>query len=482
MSKVPKNRKDELDRLLHNELQQFFGITNSNGGVFGKLKDFLITQKNSTKYFAATKFHLYHKTKIIQTFEESPNLQDIHHIVRKNVRSNCISGLIQKFSELKIAIPPKKGERSVKESLFNCLEGIFYDDATEMSYWRVGGDWYQVSSRYTFEVYAEYIRVLKASLIDRDASPLKLKWPLKSELDFPDKKSMNPKLYRIELKKYRETRFVTEGIYNKLYKDQPSFIVTDSDVAPYGVEICDLFQCVPNPEGKPTIYLYHVKKAFNADGYRVAICQILCSAYFLHDSFKRDETSRDSAAFKLFQYIQKNRDKSLGIYEFNDYKEFMEHLRNATFVFSPLFDTGERELDKDFMALIKYDFSDFEDEIEPQFRAGLEIALYSFLLKEEYILPGGEFTAKWFETCSVGNDAGFYVCNETGSFIDPFPSREISNMDPKQLRRILKGKYYKIVDGLSIKQLIVHMSEVLHSMGFKLKICQIEGVVDDRLV
>lgn len=364
-----------------------------------------------------------------------------------------INGVIKSFSAMKISI----GEKFKREFIFNCLEGVFYDDVTEKNYWRVGGHWYEVSCKYTFEVYTEYISVLKASLLNKDDCPLKINWPLKCDRNLPETKSDN---FGNQLKIYNRTRFISEGEYNNLYNALPFFIVTDARVVPYGLEICDLFQYIPNPEKKCTIYLHHVKKAFGADGYRCAICQILSSAYSLHNALNCE--GEDSTAKKLFDFIQNNSHNSTG-FKYANYKEFREQLRNATFVFSPLFDTGERELDKDRMALIKYDFSDFEEKIEPSFREGLKRELESFLLKEEFIHPDGEFTAKWFDSCSVVNDRGFHVQNEMGFFFDPFPGEKYRKLKQKGLRKILKEKYYKTVDALSTKQLIVHMSDALHS-------------------
>lgn len=172
-------------------------------------------------------------------------------------------------------------------------------------------------------------------------------------------------------------RFVNEGVYCNLYENvSPSFIVTDARVAPNGIEICDLFQFVSSPGQKSTFYLHHIKKAFGADGYRVAICQILCSAYSLHNALCCEGCNKDSSAYKLFECVQH---ESVGIV---DYKEFREKLRNATFVLSPLFPSGERDLDKDNLTLVKYNFSDFEKSIEPKLREDLKKELEPFLLKK----------------------------------------------------------------------------------------------------
>lgn len=483
LSKVSKGRKLELDKLLYTELDKFFRLTSpqQRDDLFGKLKDFIITQKDSTKYFEASKFNIHFHNKCLKTFDECPQLQDIHGIVSRKVANVSMTDFIKIFDGLKISIPPKTGERNVKVKLFNCLEGIFYDDDAEKNYWRVGNDWYEVSSKYSFDVYIAYARVLKVSLLRKKDCHLKMLWPLKSGRKLPDHEFENKKKFKIWLENYCSERFVPEGEYNKLYNGRYSFIVTDAKVAPHGVEISDLFQYIPNPTDKSKIYLYHVKKAHGADGYRVAICQILSSAYYLHDSFKK-VSSKDSPAYKLFEFIRDNRQNVKGIYEYENYKEFLDHLRNATFVFSPLFESGERDLDKDYTALIKYDFSDFEEMIEPiELREFFRKELKTFLFDNEFIYQDGEFTTKWFESCSVINDRGFHVPDKNGHYFDPFPGKQFGKLTQKRIRSILKEKYYKTVDGLSIKQLIVHMSEVLNFMGFGFKICQIEGEGDALL-
>lgn len=81
----------------------------------------------------------------------------------------------------------------------------------------------------------------------------------------------------------------------------------------------------------------------------------------------------------------------------------------------------------------------------------------------------GEFTTKWVDSCSVANDRGFHhVRNGKGLLVDSFPGEKISNLKPKDLRQILKVKYNKTVDALSTKQLILHVSDVFHSMGMRM--------------
>lgn len=480
MSKVPKNRKTELETLLLQHLEKYFRLTTlgETDDVFGELKNFSIVQKDSTKYYEASSFHIHYKSKMVQTFNERPQLQDMHPIVNKKFSSNSFNSFIKEFDALKISTPT--GERSVKEKLINCLEGVLYDDVAEKNYWRVNSEWYEVSPKYSFEVYAEYVRVLKASLLRKDQCSLKHLWPLKADRVCPDKTGVPRKKYEFNLKVYRQNRFEMEGIYNQLYSDDPLFVVTDNKVAPFGVEICDLFEFIPNPVDKSTLHLHHVKKAMGADGYRVAICQILCSAYLLRDCFIREDPSDDSAAFKFFSFIKDNRKPTMPIYV--SYKEFLDQLQKATFVFSPVFECGDRELDGHYSALLKYDFSDIEDEIDVPYRACLEKELKAFLLASEYIYASdGVFTPKWFDACSVVYDKGFLVKNDRGRHVDPFPGKRVSNMEPKQLRRILKDKYYRTVDGLAVKQIIVHCAAVLKALGFGFKICQIEGEGDDLL-
>lgn len=479
LSKVSGDRKEELNKLLTKELEQFFRMNSTTSSTYGKLQHFIVTQKNSTKYFEASEFRIHYKNKIVRTFDERPKLYDLHSIVNKN----RVKGIIESFNSMKISIPSEGGEKVVQEKFFNCLEGILYDDVTDENYWRVSGEWYQVSVKYTVEVYTEYIRVLKSSLLDVAKYPLEISWPLIPDRVLPVKEGTNKKTFKNELEMYKTRRFIREGDYNNLYIDRPSFIVTDAKVVQCGIEISDLFQWVPNSSGSSTIYLYHVKKVFGADGYRSVICQILCSAHTLHNALNCAGGEKDSSARLLFDFIQDTQNKSPSIIrKYANYAEFREQLRSATFVFSPIFETGERELDKDYMALTKYDFNDFGDEIEPSYRHGLNMELHKFLLKEKFIHSDGEFTTKWFEACSVPDDVGFrHVRNEKGLLVDSFPGKEISNLKPKDLRKLLKRKYYKTVDALSTKLLIVQMSEALHNMGFGFKICQIEGEEDKKL-
>ncbi len=182
----------------------------------------------------------------------------------------------------------------------------------------------------------------------------------------------------------------------------------------------------------------------------------------MYDTFQKGDLSETSPAFKLFDSVN----KKTSVY--SDYKEFLADLRNAKYIFSPLFESGARDLDKDYKALLNYNLRDFEDESEPESRDNLKIELKSFLLSFEYIYQDGKFTQKWYDACAVVRDRGFDVKNDRGRHVDPFPSSR--NLSSMQIRKILKRKYYKTVKGLSVKQLIVHLSEFLTSMGFGLKI------------
>lgn len=380
---------------------------------------------------------------------------------------------IKSFEKLQISIKPPDGKRRVKKKLFNCLEGIFYDDVTKKDYWRVRDDWYEVSSKYCIEVSKEYFRVIRASLLNESDCYLSIKWPLKPDREIPQKKDVQPKIYRLNVNSYKQSRYVKEGDYCNLYETVPHVVVTDSRVIFYGIEICDFFQHITNLNGKSTIYLYHVKKAFGADGYRSVTCQILQSANLLYNAFNCEGGSTDSSTYKLFEFLQEK-------YQYKNYKEFLTLLKNTTFVLSLLFASGSRELDKD-MILTKYNFSDFEDQIDIAFRENLKNKLDSFMLNNEFIHSDGEFTNKWFEACSVVNDRGFHIQNENGFFVDPFPGKKFSNLTPQALRKILKAKYFKTVNELSTKPLIVQTQNALKAMGFGFKICQIEGEKDTLL-
>lgn len=474
MSKVSKNRKTELDNLLLEELEQFFRLTTNSrcDNVSGKLKHFMITTKDSTENNEATKFTITYKRKLKKKFDQRPQLYELHTLVNKNFSKNSLRRFTNCFKALIISTKLPSGD-GISEKIWNCLEGVFYDETTRRNYWRVGNNWYQVTGKYSFDVYAEYIRVLKKSLLEKQDCSLTHLWPLKDDRIKPINDQTNRKGSEFTQKKYREERFVREGEYNALYKKEKYFTVIDCYVAPKGVEIGDLYQCVPNANGKYTIYLYHVKKVFNADGYRVAVRQILDSVYYLRDSFIR-KGSDDSAAHKLFLHIERHQEEAI----FTDYDEFLEQLKNAVIVFSPLFESGNRDLDIEYMSRLKYDFSDFEDSIELEYREDLKTELESFLLEFEYIYPDKDFTQKWYDACAVTRDKGFLVRHDRG-FHDPFPSRR--NLSSKQLRQILKQKYYKTVEGLATKQQVVQMAEELSSMGFGFKICQIEGAGDEFL-
>lgn len=481
MCRVPNNRMAELDKLLLQQLHQFFQVVagTKSEDAFRKLKDFSIVQSHNTKYFEARYYQVHYKGKPVKMFNENdgpPQLRNMHSIVNSKFWTKNFDSFVKGFDALQISIPATQtGERSVQEKLINCLEGVFYDDDKEKNYWRVGSHWYQVTGKYSSDVYAEYASIIRTSLLQKSDCSLNVLWPLIEGRKLP--------VRSCDRRKYKDSRFIYEGGYCKLYLKAPNFlIVTDNEVVIFGVEICDFFEFIPNPAGsRSTIHLHFVKKAFGADGYRSVFWQLLKSANYLFDSIIKGDASEDSASYKLFTFIQKNRKDQIPVYA--TYEEFLHYLRDATFVFSPLFASGERELDKVYMTLPKYDFSDFENYIDIAFREDLAIKLHSFLLGSEYIYESdGVFTQKWYDACSVINDRGFHIKNDAGFVYDPFPGKKISNMSGSQLRKILKAKYYyKSVDGLSVKQIIVRCSAELKCMGFGFKICQIEGEGDDLL-
>ncbi|KAG4068237.1 hypothetical protein HA402_007757 [Bradysia odoriphaga] len=440
LSKVPKNRKVQLDNMFQQELHTFFRLRagSKSDEAMDKLKDFSIVQSCNKKYFQAKHFYILFNRKVVQIFSKRPQLNDLRDIVNSKIFAKDLDNFKKGLESIEISVPAKQtGEKHAKEKLINCLEGVFYDDDMERNYWRVKGEWYQVTGKYSLDIYSEYIRILKTCLLDKVDCSLKELWP------------------KIEVKSKIE--FIFEGDYCKLYDNAPNFIVCDSNDLK-GVEICDLVEFITI--GKSTMRLHFVKKAFGADGYRVAFFQILCAVRYLYDSIQKGDRSNDSAAFKLFTIINKNKKASTP--QFATYKLFLDELQSATIVFSPLFESGNRKLDNDYMALLKYDFSDIEEHVDNGYRDGLETELKNFLVDSGYIYQSdGVFTEKWFDACAVINDRGFHVKNDRGHYFDPFPGKGISNMKPDKLRKILKKKYYKTVDGLSVKQAFVHCAEVL---------------------
>lgn len=175
------------------ELERFFGaniiFSTRTEAPIGNLKNFLITQKNSAKYFEASEFHIYQNQKFKKKLYERPKLDDIRAIVYNIRTTTPIKGGIKNILKaLRISITTKKGEKGLKEKFVDCLEGIFYEGEEEENYWRVGGRWYLVSRKYTFEIYKEYIKVLKTSLIDKENCPLRHTWPLLSTRIIPNQK------------------------------------------------------------------------------------------------------------------------------------------------------------------------------------------------------------------------------------------------------------------------------------------------------
>lgn len=104
LSKVSEDRKVELDNLLLKELNIFFRLAPSKESTFGNMTDFLITQKNSTKYFEASKYQIHLKNNLVKTFDDNPKLHDLHDIVNKNK----INGIIEGFNAIKNFLPSRE--------------------------------------------------------------------------------------------------------------------------------------------------------------------------------------------------------------------------------------------------------------------------------------------------------------------------------------------------------------------------------------
>lgn len=101
MSKVSKNRKVELDALLLKELDEFFQITSPS---VDRLKHFLITTKDSTKYFDPTTYEVYYRKETpIKTFDEHIQLDDIHSVVRQNVDMNKLVKSLDKRETVQLS-------------------------------------------------------------------------------------------------------------------------------------------------------------------------------------------------------------------------------------------------------------------------------------------------------------------------------------------------------------------------------------------
>ncbi len=168
--------------------------------MFGKLKHFFITQKDSTKYFEANEYRIYYKNKVVTTFHDRPQLHELHPIINKNFVSNGFSS----FVKISTSLPQRREDRIFKEK-FSPVEGIFYDDHMEKNYWKVGSDWFEVSGKYSFDVYAEYVRVLEVSLLDKDECSLKFLWPL-NKIREPPSEDANDNKKKVEFSKKEYTR------------------------------------------------------------------------------------------------------------------------------------------------------------------------------------------------------------------------------------------------------------------------------------
>ncbi len=345
------------------------------------------------------------------------------------------------------------GEQRVKKTLLNCLQGKFCDDSYKNDYWIVGGDWYEKSNDYAVEIFKQYHQVIRRSLRTKEDSHVYISWPYKPT-------NMNTKL-----------PYIDERSYNDKYEAIPDFVVTDFRFIMYGVEICDLFQHIPNTNGK-SIYLYHVKKVFGPSAYRDVIGQIRTSATLLYNDLSSKGATVDSSAFKLFQFVQKNLAEDD---KYKDFDEFRLYLKDATYVLAPLFKSGQRDLDKDSAFRTTFDFNDIKNEIRPKFWDRLRIELLEFLSNHEFINSHKEFTTKWYETFAIPDDRRF------DAYVNSFPSKKVSGLEPHILLKILKRQYYKQIDGLAVKQLIVDIiNDQLKKMNFRFMICQIEKSENDK--
>lgn len=463
------SHKTRLNEELRSSLLRFLELTPSSKNEFMK---FQIIVDDLTDYFKAVSFTVYHADEELQTYGQVPTIDDFHSLYDSNTMS---------VDDIEIAINSSNGEHKRKRKLFDCLEGILYDDTTKKNYGRVGGEWYEDSSKYHIEIFRHYHKIKREAVMSKEDSLL-IEWSLNPKRQFPSKGEMTSKEFNDKMESYKQKRYVEERIYIQSCKiHNPSLVITDSFIKPHGIEICDIFEHIRNPSGQSKIRLYFVKKVFGADGYRSVICQMKASANLLFNDVRFREDA-NSSVYKLYQFVK---DKLNGSDKFLDYKEFCDRLKNAVFVLCPLFKSGKRDLDDDNPLHTQYNFHDIANEIHPYYRDGLKHHLLSFLLNDKYIHPSGEFTTKWFETCAITNDKGFLLKRPVSDlrgekfvFVDSFPGRDISNMEPRNLLKILKRKYYKKIDGLGTKELVVQLSHNLNFMEFDFKICQIEGVED----
>lgn len=214
--------------------------------------------KHVNDYCNAGRYELYYRKSPLTSWSTPKSAQEMILLARKHCPTLSKCRTMEEFQEeLNHIVVKFNIAGTVKEDAFaNYFEGEVR--CKSKVFFKVGSQWYRISTDYTKWVEVEFQSLLRRSLVPKDQGMLPKSWPERPASQ-------------------KEERFYAEGAYNRSYANVQGYLLGDK-ITPEGVELFDLAYYCQKTE---KLYLIAVKSGFGRTT-REACAQIRDSSEKLH--------------------------------------------------------------------------------------------------------------------------------------------------------------------------------------------------------
>ncbi|MCE5318399.1 MAG: hypothetical protein LLG04_13695 [Parachlamydia sp.] len=389
--------------------------------------------KHVNDYCNASKYELFYRKRPLTSWSTPKSAQEMIQLARQQCPTLSKCRTVEEFQEeLNHIVVKFNTAGNIKEDTFaNYFEGEVR--CKSKVFFKVGTQWYRISTDYTKWVEVEFQSLLKRCIVPKEQKLLPKCWPERPASQ-------------------KEERFYAEGVYNRSYASTQGYLLGDK-ITPDGVELFDLaYYC----QNTGNLYLIAVKSGFGRTT-REACAQLRDSSEKLHPELIGE--AKQSILDQLIARI-KQRDSHQDPFApwggEEDFKKLFTKLyREKKIVFTYAFADSakkERQLADEIALTVQFSPSHFS-------QIGMDAGtILNGLNKMGYLDDKGALTSKFISTTKKA----FLEAELPGT-------KTIKGQIYDQLYRQGSSKFDSTIARLEL----LNLEKDLLAKGFSLAICQI---------
>lgn len=391
--------------------------------------------KHVNDYCNAGKYELYYRKSPLTSWSTPKSAQEMILLARKHCPTLSKCRTMEEFQEeLNHIVVKFNIAGTIKEDAFaNYFEGEVR--CKSKVFFKVGSQWYRISTDYTKWVEVEFQSLLKRSLVPKDQGMLPKSWPERPASQ-------------------KDERFYAEGTYNRSYANAQGYLLGDK-ITPEGVELFDLAYYCRKTE---KLYLIAVKSGFGRTT-REACAQIRDSSEKLHPELIGE--AKQSILDLLIDRIKardSHRDPFAAWGGEEDFKNlFIRLYREKKIVYTYAFADSarkERQLESEIVLTAQFLPADFA--AIPSINPG---AIVESLKRIGYLDSKGALTSQ-------------FLSSTKKAFMEA-AGLAVTKTAQGQIYDILYRKGASKFDSTIARLELLNLEKDLQSKGFSLAICQI---------